>query len=237
MTDIGVVLVAATAVFTARVVCEQTLVSWARGDEWDGFFPSDSLLDLTGLLCSFLTLLWALQFVILTWVDGARLSPTAVALIAILAACCGARAVPYEDWQLLMVRAHGAERVPTRWVVSAARNGEIRLLSYLLAHGVDVDTRTQYGESLLGAAAAAGQMEAARMLIAHGAKLNTRTDITLTTPLTEGAQMNHTDMVELLLDHGANPHVRDVFNRTPLDWANENANDRMARLLLAHTGE
>jgi uncharacterized protein len=121
--------------------------------------------------------------------------------------------------------------------VSAAAGGEIRLLGYLLAHGVDVNTRTQYGESLLGAAAAAGQVEVARMLIARGARLDNRTDITLETPLTESAQMNHTEMVKLLLDYGANPGAADVLDRTALDWAHENGNHRMASLLAARTGE
>jgi ankyrin repeat protein len=96
---------------------------------------------------------------------------------------------------------------------------------------IDIDKRTQYGESLLGAAAAAGQMEMARMLIARGARLDSRTDITLETLLTEAAQMNHTDMVKLLLDHGANPGTADVLDRTALDWAHENGNYQMASLL------
>jgi hypothetical protein len=233
MTDVGVVLVSATAVFTARVVCEETLVTWVRGARWEGFSPSDSIVDLIGLLCILLTLIWALLLVILALVDKARLSATELILAAVLVVCCGLRAVPYEEWQLLMVRLHGASHVPRKLVMSAAATGEIRLLDYLLAHGVDANTRAQRGESLLGAAATAGQMEAATMLIARGARLDNRTDITLETPLTEAAQMNHTDVVRLLLDHGANPGAVDVLDRTAWDWAHENGNYQMASLLLA----
>jgi ankyrin repeat protein len=194
------------------------------------------VLDFIALLWAFVTLVWACLLVIVAWIDKSRLSRTAATLIAILVACGGLQAVPHEDWQLLMARAYGANRVPQGWVVSAAANGEIGLLSYLVDHGVDVNTRAQYGESLLGVAASAGQVAAARVLIARGARLNTRTDLTLETPLVEGAQMNHTEMVELLLDHGANPHSMDVFDRTALDWAYQNGNDRMANLLMARTG-
>jgi ankyrin repeat protein len=169
--------------------------------------------------------------VILASVDKWRLSASELTQVAVLVVCCGLRAVSYEDWRLLMVRLHSAGHVPRGWVVSAAASGEIRLLDYLLAHGADVNTRAQHGESLLGAAAAAGQVEVARMLIALGARLNSRMDMTFETPLTEAAQMNHTDMVKLLLDHGANPGAMDVLDRTALDWAHENGNHQMASLL------
>jgi hypothetical protein len=236
MTDIGVVLVSATAVFTVRVVCEETLVTWVRGAPWGGFSPLHSIVDLIGLLCGLLALIWALIVVALALVDELRFSATELTLVAVLVVCCALRAVPYEDWQLLAVRALGAGHVTRKLVASAAANGEIRLLDYLLTHGVDVNTRTQYGESLLGAAAAAGQVEAARLLIARGARLDSRTDVTLETPLTESAQMNHTEMVKLLLDYGANPGATDVLDHTALDWARENGNHRMASLLLARTG-
>jgi Ankyrin repeats (3 copies) len=237
MTDVGVVLVSATAVFTLRVVCEGTLVAWVRGAPWGGFSPLHSVVDFIGLLCLLLTLIWAFVVATLALVDRSRLSATEWTLMVALIACCGLRAVPGEDWQLLVARVQGAGQVPRRLVVSAAASGEIRFLDYLLAHGVDVNTRTQYGESLLGAAAAAGQLDAARMLIARGARLDNRTDITLETPLTESAQMNHTEMVKLLLDYGANPGATDVLDRTALDWAHENGNYRMASLLAARTGE
>jgi len=236
-TDVGVVLVSATAVFTARVVCEETLMSGVRGAQWEGFSPSHSIVDSIGLLFFLFALIWAFLAVILAVIDRSRLSATELTLVAVLVGCCGLRAVPQEDWQLLRVRFHGGSHVPVKWAVSAAANGEVRLLDYLLTHGADVNTRTQHGESLLGVAAAAGQMEVARMLIARGARLDNRTDVTSETPLTEGAQMNHTDMVKLLLDHGADPGARDVLDRTALDWAHENGNARMASLLLARYGE
>jgi ankyrin repeat protein len=43
--------------------------------------------------------------------------------------------------------------------------------------------------------------------------------------------MNHTEMVKLLLDHGADPSDRDVMDRTALDWAWANGNSEMAHLL------
>jgi len=54
-------------------------------------------------------------------------------------------------------------------------------------------------------------MEVARLLIVRGARLDDRALITLNTPLIEAAQMNRTEMVKLLLDHGANFRVRESY--------------------------
>jgi len=43
--------------------------------------------------------------------------------------------------------------------------------------------------------------------------------------------MNHLDMVRLLLDHGADITAKDVTGRTALDWAHENSNADMERLI------
>jgi ankyrin repeat protein len=43
--------------------------------------------------------------------------------------------------------------------------------------------------------------------------------------------MNHLDMVRLLLDHCADIDATDVTGRTALDWAHENSNADMERLI------
>jgi hypothetical protein len=234
LTDAGVVLTTATVLFTARVVCERTLLAWTRGV----YVGSDSPLlhfamDFIGVLGILLAILWGLIVAVLSLLNKSRISATDRWLIAVIAVCSGLWLVPHEEWKLLTVRYHGAAHVPKNWVVSAAASGEMRLLDYLLAHGVDVNTRAQYGESPLGAAAAAGQTDAARFLIARGARLNNRTAISLETPLTEAAQMNHMDIVQLLMDHGADASARDAMDRTALDWARTNENPEMIRFLQA----
>ncbi len=237
MTDAGVVLVSATVVFSVRSVYGQTFLAWAHGANHAGISASHSGLDAIGLLFTLLAIAWALAVLILGVVKRSRISAADWALVAVLVVCCGLRLVPYEQWKLLMVRANGTKHVPRNWVVSAAATGEIRLLEYLLANGVDVDTRAQYGQSPLAAAAAADQIEVAKMLIARGARLENRTIISSETPLTEAAQMNHTAMVKLLLDHGANPRARDATERTALDWAQKNRNSEMVSLLQAQSKE
>ena len=237
LTDAGVVLATATVVFTARVVCEQTLVTWVHGAQMMQFSPPRFGLDSIGAFCVILAILWAFTVGVLSASRGERISPTNRWLIALIAVCAALWLVPYEQWKLFMVRVHGVQHVRKAWVVSAAAAGEIHLVDYLLEHGVDVNTRAPNGESPLGAAAAAGQMEVARLLLARGARLDSRTLITLNTPLIEAAQMNRTEMVKLLLDHGANLNAKDVMDRTALDWARENGNPQMADLIRARLKE
>lgn len=112
LTGAGVVLAAAIVAFTARVVCEQTLVTWAHGGQEMELCMPQFGLDLIGMLCIILGIIWALTVVVLSLTGRGRLSATNRWLIAILLACCGLWLVPYEEWKLLLVRAHDAEHTP-----------------------------------------------------------------------------------------------------------------------------
>jgi len=205
MTDLGVVLATATALFTARIVCEQTFLAWTRGMQMTEFSLPQFGLDSIGMLCALLGLLWAITIVILSIHKTSRISAIDQWLIAMILLCCGLWLVPAEQWKIIILRVHGTEHVPKSWIIRAAALGDVRLLDYLLAHGADPDTRLATGWSALGAAASAGQTTAARLLIAHGARLESRSPITLETPLTEAAQMDHIAMVQLLLDQARTP--------------------------------
>jgi hypothetical protein len=237
VTDAGAALTAATVLFTARVVCEQTLLTWTGGVRTMRFSPAQFGPDFFGLLCLILGILWALAVVVMSVAGRQRISTANRWLIALLLVCCGLWLVPYEEWKLLMVRAHGVEHTPKNWIVRAAASGEIRLLNFLLANGLDVNTRTRSGRTPLGAAAAAGQIDAARLLIARGARLEDRTLISRETPLIEAAQMNHADLVELLLDHGADLNAQDALGFTALAWAQKNKNVEMEELLHGRAGD
>jgi len=226
----GLVLVPATLVFTVRIVLEQTLVTWSRPDYMMIFHMARSAFDVLGLIMVCLGVCWSLTVAAVSLVHKCRLAPSAHGLIAMTLLCVALWVVPYEQWQLLLVRIHGAGNAPRNWILRAATLGETRLLGYLIDNGVDVDTRTRSGQSALGAAAAAGRTDAARLLIARGAPLESRTSV-MQTPLLEAAQWNHGDVVSLLIDHGADTSARDILGFDALDYARHNRNARMAELL------
>jgi hypothetical protein len=225
MTDLGVALIAATALFTVRAVC--------RDPRWVEYSLINAGLDVIGRIVLCCAVVWALAALAAPVITRSRISGADWALIAVLVLCCGLRMVPGEQWRVLAIQTHLFGHAPKSWIASAAAAGEVRLTMRLLSNGVDVDTRTRDGETALGAAAAAGDIRIARLLMERGANINSRTTISRETPLTMAAQMNRLEMVGLLLDHGADAGARDVTGRTALDWARVNRNPDMTSLLQA----
>lgn len=224
LTDAGVVIIAAAAVFTTRLVLERTVVAWRHGSPAINVTCFAAGLDRVGGILVGLSVLWTCVMLALTACGKLRAARTEWILVAAACACCGLWTISEESWAVFMVRMHGAGSVSRSRALTAAAAGETRLLTALLEAGVAVDARSRQGESALGAAAAAGRIDVAGLLIARGANIENRTLITRQTPLTEAAQMNRTDMVRFLLDRGADPDARDVMERTPLDWAIRNGN-------------
>jgi hypothetical protein len=113
LTDVGVVPTAVIVAFTARVGCEQTLVTWARGVQVMELSAPQFGLDLIGVFCVILGILWALTVVVLPVIHRQRISPTKRWLIALIVVCGGLWLVPYEQWKLLVVRVNGTASRPS----------------------------------------------------------------------------------------------------------------------------
>ena len=54
----------------------------------------------------------------------------------------------------------------------------------------------------------------------------------IATPLNEAADAGHKDVVQLLLDRGADPNKADQLGRTPLVWSKTKGHKELAQLLL-----
>jgi len=208
-------------------------MTWDHGLQMVGFSLFHSGLGLLGMIFILLSGIWLLVTLVMLALRKIPIRTSDALLTCALALSVGLLFVPYGEWKLLMVQFHGVKDVPKDWLTYAAATGEVRLLNYLLSNGFDVNTRDSRGQSALGAAAVEGQTEIGRILIARGARLDNRTDSLAETPLTQAAQMNRTDMVSLLLEHGADANEKDGTGRTALDWAHENRNAQMAAALEA----
>ena len=118
---------------------------------------------------------------------------------------------------------------PLHW--AAPNTAKVRAL---LAAGADVNAVSQLGRTpLLIAASANGTAESIRLLLARGAKVNV-TDTLGMTPLTAAALVNDTEVVKLLVEHGADVKVPAATGilATPLMAAATNGNVASVRLLL-----
>ena len=127
-----------------------------------------------------------------------------------------------------------------------------RIVTALLAAGADIDAPCPLGELPIHLGATYGWLPVLESLLAHGAGVDSRTTPAAPaiwemsspagtdpafaqTPLTIAAREGRLDACDLLLQHGADPNVRDSNQSTPLHaagrpWWQQNA--EVAKLLL-----
>lgn len=80
-------------------------------------------------------------------------------------------------------------------------------------------------------AATRGDAAGVRLLISQGAEMDQRGNPS--GPLFNAAYYGHVEVVQVLLEHGANPDIRNSVNSTPLMGAAEQAKTAVVSLLLA----
>jgi len=119
---------------------------------------------------------------------------------------------------------------PLHW---AAHDGFYEIAEFLLRHGADVHAQetTHWGGTPLHWAAER-QPVIVELLLEHGADVNARNCRTEQTPLHYCARCDDVvEVAKLLLARGANPHLVDRKNKTPLDYAVQNEHSEVADFL------
>ncbi|HEY3983946.1 ankyrin repeat domain-containing protein [Cedecea sp.] len=115
-------------------------------------------------------------------------------------------------------------------------NNDLRLLRLLLAARPDLTRLTRFGGVGITPASEKGHVEIVRELLEHtGINVN-HTNFLGWTPLLEAIVLNdggkkQQEIVSLLLENGANPHMTDKYGKTPLELAEEKGYREIAQLL------
>jgi len=109
------------------------------------------------------------------------------------------QAVSFSDIEVVdeLLR-HGAKLKNTNALKSAAYSGRADMIEHLLGKGIDVNEIPDYPEML-----------------------NQERELGLGTALHEAARNGQVEAVQLLLDHEANPQLKNTLGRTALDLARE----------------
>ncbi|MCW3055262.1 MAG: hypothetical protein JWN14_4432 [Chthonomonadales bacterium] len=120
-------------------------------------------------------------------------------------------------------------------LLDAAEKNQPEAITRLLASGVDPNTVNEEGQSALMIASLHGFQPIAEMLLQHGAKVDAKDNRQETALRLAGSA--HPEMVKLLLEHKADPNVKDFYGKTLLVALCEAGADRdieTLHLLLEH---
>lgn len=233
------VLFPGAAVLAARLVFEQTYLTWRYGPQMVGFALAHGGAIVMPLLMLSAALLhvWVLgSTVTLLWhranVDRSHLLKLALAVLV-----TGVLYVPYSMWKSLVIGLGGVRQQDASFLVDAAARGDVNVVRRLLESGAPVDSIDSDGDTALKGAATTGELEAVRVLIELGADPNRPAGILGTPPLMCAAEMGHADVVAHLLRSGANPAATNNKGQTALMMAERNGHGEIAALLRAQQVE
>ena len=119
-------------------------------------------------------------------------------------------------------------------IFEAAATGKINNIIRLLARNPElVNACTEDGFQPLGLACFFGHLDSAEYLVLAGAQVNAQSRNGLkAAPIQSAAAGGHQKIVKMLLEHGADPNIREQGGYTPLHAAAQNGDEEMIRLLL-----
>ena len=116
-------------------------------------------------------------------------------------------------------------------------NNDLRLVRIMLAAGTDLDRYTRFGGVGIHPAAEKGYLELVQELVKTDININ-HTNWVGWTPLLEAIVLRdggpvQQEIVRVLLEHGASPHLTDKYGKTPLELARKLGYTEIANLLVA----
>lgn len=117
-------------------------------------------------------------------------------------------------------------------LIVAALEGQTQVVKFLIERGAAIQARNDRGFTALHAAAYRGHPPVAELLIANGINVNDAENRFKATPLHLAAEDNRKDVVELLLDKGAELEAKEGNGYTPLTKAGFREHWGLARLFI-----
>ncbi|ENU1226628.1 MULTISPECIES: ankyrin repeat domain-containing protein [Providencia] len=117
-------------------------------------------------------------------------------------------------------------------------NDDLTLLRIVLPAKPNLDLLTRFGGVGITPASEKGHVEIVRELLEKTEINVNHTNFVGWTPLLEAIVLNdggekQQQIVKLLLDHGANPHMTDKYGKKPLELAREKGYNEIVELLIA----
>ena len=102
---------------------------------------------------------------------------------------------------------------------------------YLMEKGMDPNTMSWHHVTILHDMAQKGFIDKAELLIKSGADINAIDEEYQSTPLAIAARWGHIEMVEYLLNQGADPNLSGASWSTPINWAQKKGHYEIEKIL------
>jgi ankyrin repeat protein len=114
--------------------------------------------------------------------------------------------------------------------------GRFKIAEYLIASGADVNFRdingiTPLHISIMKLRSADSRIKFVKLLIKNGANVNVFDKIRLQTPLHIAVQKDDIDVVKELITAGAKTKKRDIFRKSPMNYAKDRGEDDIYNFL------
>lgn len=192
------------AVFTARILWEETFLTLHRGPQMIGFSLAHgqwAILFVSPILLA-IWLIFALLTLVIRLFQKRKLS-TGYWLTLTAALCViGLLSIPPSFWQWLLIRTFARSPYAAELMTDDAAEGAVRTVRAYLDLGVPLTATNNDGATAAYAAAAGGSLPVLEMLVARGADLNA-TNSYGDSPLEAAVENQHTSAANFLRSHGA----------------------------------
>jgi hypothetical protein len=216
----GFIAVLFCAMFSIRIVWEETSLTLQHGPQMIGFsLAHGSWVPL--LFAPILLLLWVvvalITMVVALW-RKRPLSPWFWSTLAVSIMVLGVLMLPPVFWQWLFIRSFAKSPHAADLMTYAAAEGDVRTVRSYLEHGVLLESKNYEGATAAFTGAVGGSVPVIELLATKGADLNS-TNLYGDSPL-EAATENHKEAtVSFLKAHGAvqikgTPEQRDAASES-----------------------
>lgn len=200
----GVPVVVLTALFAARMVWEETVLTFQQGPQMLGFSLAHrrgAILFLTPILLTLWLFVALVTMAACLW-RKRSLSKWYWSTLASVVLTLGVLSIPAAFWQWAFIGTFARSQHAGDLMVYAAAEGDVRTVRGYLEHGVPLTATNYEGSTAAFAAAAGGSLPMIEMLMSKGTDPNA-TNSYGDSPLEAATENGHSNVSAFLKAHGA----------------------------------